>query len=442
MEQKTILIADDNALSRSILKRLFEKEYTVLQAADGKEAFDLFREQAGAVAAVLLDLLMPEYDGMYFLEQMRQLDPACTVPVICISGDERESSVIRSYHLGAENYITKPFNTDHVRRVVHSAVEQARSREPAHSEYDNMAMLGRLMAVLNRCYADKDAFHTALEIVGAYLGADRVSLYIKPFQSPAFQWRREGAADSYLPTYRWMLDNDWCAGMSDPEEWLLYVGPEYGNQKQFSAYYREYGVRTMQWVKLDGVREERAYLSIENAALSNQDIVLYAALQSCFSLAVKAVELGIVDQQTGMYNRRLYTEYMRELSHSRLTGLGVIVMNVNSMHQYISIYGQDAGDELLERTAEVIRRFAGDTCFRTGGDEFTVVLRNRTREATEALMARISAACREQNIGLSLGCEWRDTGINPEEQFKAADRNMRQAKQKHYDSLNVTNRTS
>ena len=62
--------------------------------------------------------------------------------------------------------------------------------------------------------------------------------------------------------------------MSDPEEWLLYVGPEYGNQKQFSAYYREYGVRTMQWVKLDGVREERAYLSIENAALSNQDIVL------------------------------------------------------------------------------------------------------------------------------------------------------------------------
>ena len=37
MEQKTILIADDNALSRSILKRLFEKEYTVLQAADGKE---------------------------------------------------------------------------------------------------------------------------------------------------------------------------------------------------------------------------------------------------------------------------------------------------------------------------------------------------------------------------------------------------------------------
>ena len=103
MEQKTILIADDNALSRSILKRLFEKEYTVLQAADGKEAFDLFREQAGAVAAVLLDLLMPEYDGMYFLEQMRQLDPACTVPVICISGDERESSVIRSYHLGAEN---------------------------------------------------------------------------------------------------------------------------------------------------------------------------------------------------------------------------------------------------------------------------------------------------------------------------------------------------
>ena len=440
MEQKMIIVADDNSLSRSILKRLFEKEYFVLQAENGKDAFELFKEHYESVAAVLLDLLMPKYDGMYFLERVQEQYKTSKIPIICITGDEREASLIQAYHFHADNYITKPFNTDHVRRVVNSAIQQAEAESDLRSEYDHMTMLSRRMTVLNRCHEDQSAFHTALEIVGAYLGADRVSLYLRPFQAESYQWRRENVTNSYRSTYRWMLDNDWCSHLSMPEEWLLYIGPDYGNHKQYKYYYKKYGIRSMQCLKIDGIRQDLAYLIIENPRRTNQDIVLYAALQSSFSLAVKNVELGIVDQKTGVYNRRLYTDYMKEPAQTTLNSLGVIVMNLNSMHQYISIYGQAAGDELLERTAQLISRYAGNTCFRTGGDEFTVLLKDRSREDTEALMEQIATACREQNIGLSLGYDWRDSRIAPEEQFKAADRNMRQAKQKHYDSLNVATR--
>ena len=64
MEQNKILIADDNPQIRGILKRLFETEYEIVQAENGNEALELYRANRETLAAVLLDLNMPEYDGM------------------------------------------------------------------------------------------------------------------------------------------------------------------------------------------------------------------------------------------------------------------------------------------------------------------------------------------------------------------------------------------
>ncbi len=440
MERTKILVVDDNSLSRSILKRLFEKEYEVLEAENGKQALDLFQAHEDSLAAVLLDLLMPQYDGMYFLEHSESRRLAARIPVICISGDERESSLIRAYLFHVDSFIAKPFNTDLVRRVVHNAVHHPSERAGVRSDYDNMTMITRLMTVLNRCHDNTDVFQTALAIVGAYLDADRVSLYMKPMQSPVYQWRRKGVEDSYRQTYNWMLEHDWCRDWSLPEEWLLYVGPEHGSYKQYAPYFRQFGIRAMECLKIEGIRNDGAYLLIENPGHEAQELTLMSTIQNCFSLAVKTVELGIVDQKTGVYNRKLYSDYMQRLTYTPLNSLGVIVMNLNSMHQYIATYGQSAGDELLERTADLICRCMGSTCFRTGGDEFTAILRNGSREETEQLMERISLACREQNIGLSLGYDWSDRNIDPEDLYKTADRNMRAAKKKHYSSLNVTNR--
>lgn len=439
-QQKHILVVDDNPQIRSILSRLFEKDYSVLQAENGKVALEQFQEHANSVSAVLLDLTMPEYDGIYFLKQMAAQYPPDTVPIICITGDERDTSLIQAYHLHADNYIMKPFHADHVRRVVQSAIRNAEEPAMQRTEYDHMTFISRLMALLNRCHDHANACHTALELVGAYLGADRVSLYMRPMQGEGYQWDRDGVESTYRATYRWLVTHDWCNGWTPPEEWLLSVGPEQGSYKEYQSYYDAYGIRSMLCLKIEGIRAERAYLMIENPSRSAQDLMLYAAMQGCFSLAVKTIELGIVDQKTGVYNRRLYSDYLRRLGQSAVQSLGMIVMNLNSMHQYISIYGQAAGDELLEHTAAVLLRNINAPCFRTGGDEFTAVLRNVTQEETESVMEQVSQACRAQNIGLSLGCAWRDRDIDPEELFKAADRNMREAKRKHYNSLNVTNR--
>ena len=58
MERNKLLIADGSSLSRSVLKRIFEKDYIVLQAENGKDAFELFREHYEALAAVVIELHM------------------------------------------------------------------------------------------------------------------------------------------------------------------------------------------------------------------------------------------------------------------------------------------------------------------------------------------------------------------------------------------------
>ncbi|MEF9968389.1 MAG: response regulator, partial [Longicatena sp.] len=63
MELKTILIVDDNAINRKILANILEKEYTVLEAENGRVTLDLLNEHANEIAAVVLDLVMPVMDG-------------------------------------------------------------------------------------------------------------------------------------------------------------------------------------------------------------------------------------------------------------------------------------------------------------------------------------------------------------------------------------------
>jgi adenylate cyclase len=105
----TILIADDDVVSRKLLRRLLEQDgHTVRAAAHGREALELFDEEPSDV--VLLDIVMPELDGISVLEQLKATPGAEHVPVIMISGVDETDSVVRCIEIGADDYLQKPFN--------------------------------------------------------------------------------------------------------------------------------------------------------------------------------------------------------------------------------------------------------------------------------------------------------------------------------------------
>ena len=121
----TVLIADDDGISRKLLRRLLEQDgFAVRAAADGEEALEVFAEEA--VDIVLLDIVMPGLDGISVLERLKATPGASHVPVIMISAVDETESVVRCIEIGADDYLSKPFNPVILRARINAGLAKKR----------------------------------------------------------------------------------------------------------------------------------------------------------------------------------------------------------------------------------------------------------------------------------------------------------------------------
>ncbi|MDO5155902.1 MAG: response regulator transcription factor [Eubacteriales bacterium] len=102
----TILVADDEAEIRQLLRLYLEKDgYNVIEAEDGECAIRICDRQQ--VDMVLLDIMMPKMNGYQVIQQLRKEN---NIPVIMISAKGQDEDKILGLDLGADDYIVKPFN--------------------------------------------------------------------------------------------------------------------------------------------------------------------------------------------------------------------------------------------------------------------------------------------------------------------------------------------
>jgi two-component system KDP operon response regulator KdpE len=108
MPKPLILVVDDDApILRLVRVKLQTEGYQVLTAASGEEALTTFEQQRPDL--VVLDLMMPGLDGFETMQRLRQ---QATVPVILLTARSGAPDKIRGLDLGADDYLTKPFNPD------------------------------------------------------------------------------------------------------------------------------------------------------------------------------------------------------------------------------------------------------------------------------------------------------------------------------------------
>ena len=102
-----ILIADDEADIRDLLRILLEKEgYRVAEASDGERAVNLTRELAEEVSLIILDIMMPHMDGISAAAAIRAHTNA---PILFLTARSSDADKTAAYDSGADDYITKPF---------------------------------------------------------------------------------------------------------------------------------------------------------------------------------------------------------------------------------------------------------------------------------------------------------------------------------------------
>ena len=138
-----ILLVDDSAMNRMILKEILGGDYSILEAENGQECLEKMQAEAGNIALVLLDINMPVMDGFEVLKAMNANHTIEDIPVIMISSEDSDATIRRSYELGASDYVNRPFDARIVyrrvtntiklyakqRRLVQMVSDQIRARE-------------------------------------------------------------------------------------------------------------------------------------------------------------------------------------------------------------------------------------------------------------------------------------------------------------------------
>ncbi len=124
-----ILIADDNADMRDYVRRLLERDYEVVSATDGDEAFAL--AVANPPDLVLTDVMMPGLDGFGLLRELRAHEQTKTLPIILLSARAGEEASVEGLEAGADDYIAKPFSARELSARVDAHLSLARMRRKA-----------------------------------------------------------------------------------------------------------------------------------------------------------------------------------------------------------------------------------------------------------------------------------------------------------------------
>lgn len=126
-EPGSVLVVDDTAANRALLKRLLAPQgYVVHSAASGGEALDMLNN--GSIDVVLLDLVMPGMDGIDVLAAILADPKLRDVPVLMVSAYSDVEHIARCIRLGAVDYISKPFDAVILNARVRNCVERRRSR--------------------------------------------------------------------------------------------------------------------------------------------------------------------------------------------------------------------------------------------------------------------------------------------------------------------------
>ena len=120
---KNILVVDDSIVERALLTGLLEKEYNVVELESGESCIESLKNDYQSVSAILLDIMMPSMDGFDVLRAIKNNSHWRPIPIIVITGIADESAQIRALSLGANAFITKPFNQELLLQMLRNTIE-------------------------------------------------------------------------------------------------------------------------------------------------------------------------------------------------------------------------------------------------------------------------------------------------------------------------------
>jgi len=151
-ESAHLLIVDDDREIRDLLTRFLQKHgFRVTAAADGREMMHAF--DGGRFDLVVLDLMMPGEDGLSLCQKVRARSP---VPVIMLTAMGEETDRIVGLEVGADDYVTKPFNPRELLARIKAVLRRTQTASPAAAEGGRFHFADWILDVPQRSLSSAD----------------------------------------------------------------------------------------------------------------------------------------------------------------------------------------------------------------------------------------------------------------------------------------------
>ena len=218
--KRQILIVDDELVNREMLSFMASTDFDSFLAADGEEALKILRDEAEHISLVLLDLMMPGIDGYEVLKIMRKDTRYARIPVIVLTSEEKAE--VECLHLGASDFIIKPFHSPEVILARMQRTIELSEDRTIISSTEREPLTGLFVKNYFYRYAEQfDQYHTDLQM-------DAVALDISHFHLINEMYGRD-AGDEVLKRMgsfireQVLSKTDGMAARLDADKFLLYL---------------------------------------------------------------------------------------------------------------------------------------------------------------------------------------------------------------------------
>ena len=149
MKKKTILAVDDEVHILELLKYNLETNgYTVITVETGEAALDLLSNEK--IDAVLLDVMLPQIDGLEVLRRIRNTEKIKKIPVILLTAKSAEFDKVLGLEMGADDYIAKPFSIRELQARVKAVLRRISEKETIQSEQNFISTHGLEIGLENK----------------------------------------------------------------------------------------------------------------------------------------------------------------------------------------------------------------------------------------------------------------------------------------------------
>ncbi len=338
-KKPAMLVVDDMEVNRMLIQRAFCDNYEILQAQDGEEALDLMHVWKDKLSVVLLDIVMPNMDGLTMLEKVQKDEELREIPVIVITADRDEDNEIKALDLGAVDMLKKPYDMRVMQKRISNAVVR---REMLRIKEQNMQLKMRVDI--------DERYRIMQEQTNTILLETNSNLHVK-YLSDSISTQIKGDYQEFANLF-WKWD----------EENLIYEEDRKGFKKFLkNIAVAKKGTTKIHTLRFCTVKEEWEWYKmvatvVEGQKSGNDRIVVTLNNVNDEILALEKIRYQAkFDALTKLYNKNtFYHETRKILKKHPKESYALIRMDIERFKVINDLFGMDKGDELLQYMADVI----------------------------------------------------------------------------------------